>query len=241
MVRERLGGDNQTLGELNERVRRVLAPLPTVDLGWPWQCRCGGTRWVRYRARFYCPADCRRMQNPDAHLPGRAETFRQAFERASGNPAATQPQAAAITPPSAASARRVCEDCGGPIESDVEGRICRGCRRASLRDGEPKLVRDRVPELMGGDWRGHIAEDAEYLSALGRKLAEEADEAAECVYADEQDRDKLLEELGDVVEVVYALAAVVGAIPAEVEQRRLAKRQRRGGFERRLIWEGGAS
>jgi hypothetical protein len=81
----RLGGDQQTVGELNERARRVLAPLPTVDLGWPWQCRCGGTQWVRYRGRFYCPQDCRRWPHPDAELAGRSETFRQAFERAVAN------------------------------------------------------------------------------------------------------------------------------------------------------------
>jgi hypothetical protein len=83
MARERLGGDHQTAGELDARARRVLAPLPTFDLGWPWQCRCGGTRWVRYRGRFYCPRDCRRVRDPDVLVAGRAMTFRQAFARAS--------------------------------------------------------------------------------------------------------------------------------------------------------------
>jgi predicted house-cleaning noncanonical NTP pyrophosphatase (MazG superfamily) len=130
----------------------------------------------------------------------------------------------------------VCEACDGQVEPDVEGVICRACRQASLRGAASKLVRDRVPELMGADWRGHVAGDAEYLAALGRKLREEAREAAAEVDAGQPD--KLLHELGDVREVADALAAAIGASPAEVERRRQVKRARRGGFARRLIWDG---
>jgi hypothetical protein len=76
-----LGGARQTIGERQTRARRVLGPLSAVDLGPRWQCFCGGTRYVRYRGRFYCPACGHRHDHPDE--PGYHDmTFRQAFERA---------------------------------------------------------------------------------------------------------------------------------------------------------------
>lgn len=44
-------------------------------------------------------------------------------------------------------------------------------------------------------------------------------------------------ELADILEVVYALARLDGVSSAELERRRAAKAQERGGFERRLWWE----
>lgn len=82
MTRRRyLGPPNQTIGEIQERVRRVLHPLSPVDMGWPYQCRCGLCKWVKYRGRFYCWNCGRRYPDPDHAMPGRTETFRQAFER----------------------------------------------------------------------------------------------------------------------------------------------------------------
>lgn len=44
-------------------------------------------------------------------------------------------------------------------------------------------------------------------------------------------------ELADILEVVYALAKLDGVSSAELEQRRAAKAEERGSFERRLWWE----
>ncbi len=82
---EYIGGDNQTMGQISERVMRVLRPISPVNVGLPYQCRCGYTDWVRYRGRFYC-WHCGRRYNDNAldvalfkgHL-----TFRQAFNYAS--------------------------------------------------------------------------------------------------------------------------------------------------------------
>lgn len=89
----------------------------------------------------------------------------------------------------------------------------------------PKLVRDRIPELFGGHSRP--LDETEYRHALREKLQEEVAEYLES--------GELLE-LADILEVVYALAKLEGVSAAELEQRRAAKAEERGGFERRLWW-----
>ncbi|MCO5997238.1 nucleoside triphosphate pyrophosphohydrolase [Actinoallomurus rhizosphaericola] len=92
-----------------------------------------------------------------------------------------------------------------------------------------KLVRDRVPELIradGGDPDVRAAGDGEYLMLLRAKLYEEAGEFA--VSGD-------VEELADVLEVVYALAAARGVTAGELERLRAAKAARNGSFERRHV------
>ena len=72
-----LGGDNQTMAEIAERVHRCLRPLPAVDVGWPWQCFCGATVLARYRGRHYCWR-CGRLIREDARLKG--QSIRQAYD-----------------------------------------------------------------------------------------------------------------------------------------------------------------
>lgn len=79
-----IGGDNQTMRQITKRVIRLLRPLPKFDLGWPWQCFCGDTTWVKYRSHYYCPHCGRRFNDRalDETFGGtRKETFRQAFAR----------------------------------------------------------------------------------------------------------------------------------------------------------------
>lgn len=90
-----------------------------------------------------------------------------------------------------------------------------------------KLVRDKIPALMSE--RGYSCAvrelgPTEYLAALTSKLREEADEFA---------ASGKVEELVDLLEVVYAIAAQRGVSPIELEERRQAKRRERGGFEQR--------
>lgn len=92
-----------------------------------------------------------------------------------------------------------------------------------------KLVRDRIPEIMrtaGDDPEVRAAGDGEDGTLLRTKLFEEAGE-----YAASGDP----EELADVIEVVYALAATAGLTPADLERLRAAKAARNGAFQHRWV------
>ena len=95
-----------------------------------------------------------------------------------------------------------------------------------------KLVRDRIPELATAN--GHPgtfqqATEVEFALSLRAKLLEEAREAATASPAD------LVEELGDVLQVLYALAELAGLTAAEVECARKARTH--GTYTRRIIWQ----
>ncbi|HLD17785.1 MAG TPA: nucleoside triphosphate pyrophosphohydrolase [Patescibacteria group bacterium] len=94
-----------------------------------------------------------------------------------------------------------------------------------------KLVRDRIPEIIqkkGETPVVHVADEAEYRRRLKTKLQEETEE----FFAAEN-----LEELADVLEVVYALRDLLTQNPKELEKVRLQKRKERGGFEGRIVLE----
>lgn len=94
-----------------------------------------------------------------------------------------------------------------------------------------KLVRDKIPEVItanGQTPRTRTLDDDEYQVELHKKLQEEVNEYLEDVNA---------EELADILEVVYALGAQLGATSQELEQLRLEKAQKRGGFEKRIFLE----
>jgi predicted house-cleaning noncanonical NTP pyrophosphatase (MazG superfamily) len=65
-----------------------------------------------------------------------------------------------------------------------------------------------------------------YANTLQRKLQEEVAEYGQSAR---------IEELADILEVVYALAAAQGVNPFELEGIRTRKRAERGGFERRIF------
>jgi predicted house-cleaning noncanonical NTP pyrophosphatase (MazG superfamily) len=92
-------------------------------------------------------------------------------------------------------------------------------RRPGQGAGAMKLVRDRIPELAGAGQpvAFHRATEAEFGRLLRDKLLEEAAEAATATPAE------LLEELGDVLQVLYALAADAGYAAAEIECARARK------------------
>jgi predicted house-cleaning noncanonical NTP pyrophosphatase (MazG superfamily) len=98
--------------------------------------------------------------------------------------------------------------------------------------GAAKLIRDRIPELAGAG--GQLvafreATGAEFGWLLRDKLLEEAAEAATAGPTE------LLEELGDVLQVLYALASQAGYSPAEIECARARKTRTHGAYTRRLI------
>ena len=91
-----------------------------------------------------------------------------------------------------------------------------------------KLVRDRIPEIIeasGKKCEWEILSDNEYLARLDEKLQEELAEYLE---------DKSLEELADLLEVLMAVAEARGSM-AQVEAIRVAKKAKRGGFEKKIL------
>ena len=101
-----------------------------------------------------------------------------------------------------------------------------------LRFHVDKLIRDRMPEIMGAQGLTVFTrrlEDGEFIQRLKEKLVEEAVEARVST-----SRAELVDELADVAEVMLALAEASGVDAAEVEARRLATRAERGGFDARL-------
>ena len=88
-----------------------------------------------------------------------------------------------------------------------------------------KLVRDKIPEIIfesGKKCKTKVLSDKDFVFELERKLSEEVHEYK---------LDKNPDELCDVLEVVYALAEARGMSVAELEAKRLAKKEARGGFD----------
>lgn len=95
-----------------------------------------------------------------------------------------------------------------------------------------KLVRDKIPAIIeqsGGAPTFHVInDDAAYLQALCDKLIEEANEVHET---------PVLEELADVLEVVFATGKALGYTSIQIEEARQQKADQRGGFEERIFLE----
>lgn len=92
-----------------------------------------------------------------------------------------------------------------------------------------KLVRDRIPEIIEKDGKKAITRtlsDEEYKIYLEKKLDEEVAEFH---------KSKSLEELADIVEVVYALSHAYGHLPADIDSVRIPKLVDRGGFNNRIL------
>ncbi len=95
-----------------------------------------------------------------------------------------------------------------------------------------KLVRDKIPQIIIADGRTPIVRtlsDEEYLSELDRKLNEEVAE---------YQADKSLEEMADVLEVLFAICEARGHSVDELMEVRDKKREKRGGFRDKVYWEG---
>ena len=71
--------------------------------------------------------------------------------------------------------------------------------------------------------------DEEYIAELDRKLGEE--------FAEYQ-ADKNIEELADMLEVIYAIAKARGASAEELERVRKEKAEKNGAFEKKIFLEG---
>ena len=95
-----------------------------------------------------------------------------------------------------------------------------------------KLVRDKIPAIILADGKKpitRILNTEEYLEELDKKLNEEIAEYQE---------DKSIEEMADVLEVLFAICEARGHSVEELMEVRGAKREKRGGFEERIFWSG---
>lgn len=97
-----------------------------------------------------------------------------------------------------------------------------------MSDG--KLVRDRIPDIIRVSGRHaavrHLVGD-ELIASLGAKLCEEGQEVAEAI----GHREKLIEELADVHEVISALMSAAGIERSEVVAAAKKKAMERGCFD----------
>jgi len=92
-----------------------------------------------------------------------------------------------------------------------------------------KLVRDKIPEIIEKDGKQcvcSILSDEDYLLMLDQKLSEELQEYQES---------KSMEELADLLEVMHAVMLARGSSMDEVEQIRIKKAEKRGGFKKRIL------
>jgi predicted house-cleaning noncanonical NTP pyrophosphatase (MazG superfamily) len=97
-----------------------------------------------------------------------------------------------------------------------------------------KLIRNRIPEIIKEkdiESKTHIAEKDEYYQKLQEKLEEEI---KEFLSADEKDK---IEEIADILEVLYTICDVKGVSREQIEEIRAQKSKDRGGFEKRIILE----
>jgi predicted house-cleaning noncanonical NTP pyrophosphatase (MazG superfamily) len=104
-----------------------------------------------------------------------------------------------------------------------------------LENEYPKLIRDRIPEIIqANDGRAAMTrtldDDKEFLSYLLRKVVEEAEELSKA----ETDHN-LQEEIADVYEIIDTIIRLKGMSAADIAAIQDAKREKRGGFEKRLL------
>ena len=94
-----------------------------------------------------------------------------------------------------------------------------------------KLVRDKIPEIIergGRKVKTKVLNETEYRDELNKKLQEEVKEYVE---------DNNVEELADIVEVIYGLLDSMNVSLDEFESVRLSKVQKRGAFKERIYLE----
>ena len=92
-----------------------------------------------------------------------------------------------------------------------------------------KLVRDRIPEIIEASGKicaTEILSGEAYLHMVDAKLDEELAE---------YHSDQTIEELADLLEVIYAAAMARGYTLEQVESVRAAKAEKRGAFANKIL------
>ncbi|HEY5220778.1 MAG TPA: nucleoside triphosphate pyrophosphohydrolase [Candidatus Paceibacterota bacterium] len=101
----------------------------------------------------------------------------------------------------------------------------------------PKLVRDKIPEIIkekeGVEPTYRVlGNDTEFLVALLKKITEEAAEVQESV-----ENKNTEEELADLQELIDATVKHLGKTREDIEKIQIEKREKRGGFEKRILMD----
>lgn len=103
-----------------------------------------------------------------------------------------------------------------------------------------KLIRDKIPEFIktnDGEFETRVMNEKEFEKELKRKLIEEAKEVVEAP------KEKLRDELADVLELVKSIASYYKIDFSKIQKKQASKRRERGAFKKRLflIWSTGKS
>ena len=99
-----------------------------------------------------------------------------------------------------------------------------------------KLVRDKIPDIIRNDGKKpitRILQDDEYLAELKKKAVEEAKEFEAALT-----KENMVEELADQMEVILACLKAIDVSAEKLEEVRLQKSENKGGFSKRIFWEG---
>ena len=92
-----------------------------------------------------------------------------------------------------------------------------------------KAIRDKIPEIIkqsGHKCNSKILSDESFLEKLEEKLSEEVLE---------YQKSKSLEELTDILEVIFRIAELKGITKEKLDQIRVEKKEKRGGFDENLF------
>ena len=92
-----------------------------------------------------------------------------------------------------------------------------------------KLVRDRIPEIIensGNHCEVEVVNDEIALEYLYKKLNEEVTELLE---------DKNLEEIADIIELLFSIGNKYGYSEEDILNRRANKKAKSGGFEYNIV------
>ena len=92
-----------------------------------------------------------------------------------------------------------------------------------------KAIRDKIPEIIkesGKNCNVKKLDNSEFLIRLEKKLVEELEEYQES---------KNVEELADILEVIYRISKLKGVVSDELDEIRQKKAEQRGKFDDNLF------
>lgn len=97
-----------------------------------------------------------------------------------------------------------------------------------------KLVRDNIPDIIKSNGEipiVQILDDKQYKEELENKLIEEC---SEVINSSGKNR---IEELADLLEVMISIANLENKSIADIDEVRIQKKEKRGGFSKKLYLE----
>jgi predicted house-cleaning noncanonical NTP pyrophosphatase (MazG superfamily) len=92
-----------------------------------------------------------------------------------------------------------------------------------------KVIRDKIPEIIAESGKKYTLkqlDDASFLAEIEKKLIEEVNE-----YSESKD----IEELADILEVIYRISELRGVNSDELDEIRKEKAEKRGKFDDNLF------